>query len=133
MKKQAQKQETPKGDNTAQIQNGLDMEASFNSIGLSMYSDDLATKLLAFSLVFGGGMEAVTQNAALNFAIRASGKKCKIEGGCIPDARLLKMIQDRIADLGDNGTNTEWLREIEERYHLSISPKCDSVPEYKRK
>ncbi len=118
----------------SQVDNALDVESAFNSIGLSMYSDLFACRLLAWLLVFGGSYEAVTQNKGMLFAIKACQKKLNIYGGESPKGELLQVFQKSVREIGDNGANVDWVKEIFVRYNL-VPPKsgCDSFPEYQAK
>ncbi|MDR3168332.1 MAG: hypothetical protein LBU27_00790, partial [Candidatus Peribacteria bacterium] len=54
---------------------GTQLEEAFNSIGLSMMSDDLAAKLLAYVYVMGGENEEVTHNEQLLAGIKIAQRK----------------------------------------------------------
>ncbi len=115
-----------------QIEEGLMFERSFNKLfGLSMYSDDFACKLLAFCYTFGGLMEAVVVHPGLNFAIRCSQEKLNIKGGEIPNAELMPLLHQYINEICDNGSKTPWLKEIADRYKLTI-PEVKDFQEMKK-
>jgi hypothetical protein len=118
----------------SQVDDALDVESAFNSIGLSMYSDLFAARLMAWLLVFGGNYEATTQNQGLLFAIKACQKKLNIFGGEVPKGELLSVFRKSLMEIGDNGVNVDWVQEIFKRYNL-VPPKsgCDSFPEYQEK
>ena len=99
---------------------GLELEDAFNQIGSSMMSDDFASKLLAWFMVYGGGNESTIIDEKLNFGIRLAQKKANIYGGEIPKYDLIKKMQERIGELKQNGKKTEWLNELIDRYGKTI-------------
>ena len=110
-----------------------EIEASFNEFGRSTMTDDFAAKLLAFVFVMGGGNEEVTHHPGLVWGIATAQKKFKLCGGEIPDAKGMKLITSRVAELmnvaelmkklrGDYSikwNDVPWLKEISERYGLN--------------
>jgi len=114
------------------IETGLAMQRSMMQLGMSMYTEDFACKLLAYTLCFGGANEAVVQNAKLYFAIRACAELLNIKGGEIPDEKLMPVLQQRINELGHGGSKVEWLKEITDRYGVKI-PETDPMKEYQRR
>ena len=60
------------------------LEEAFNSIGASMMSTEFAAKLLAWTLKYGGGNEAVTMHGGLNAGIRIAQQKFNLFGGETP-------------------------------------------------
>jgi hypothetical protein len=114
------------------IEDALDMQRGLMSVGLSMYTEDFACKLLAYTLCFGGSNESVVQNLKLHFAIRACAELLNIKGGEIPDAGQMPMLQQRINEIGEHGSKVEWLKEIAERYSIKI-PETGPMQEYQKR
>jgi hypothetical protein len=98
------------------METGLAMERELKSLGLSMYGDDIASKILAYVAVYGGGNEAVTQNAAFCFAILACKEKFNLIGGEVPIK--VDLLVSRIDELARLGGECSWLIEVVERYSL---------------
>jgi hypothetical protein len=102
--------------NGADIEQGLRMEEAFNKLGLSMYTDEWAAKVLAFVNALKGTDEAVATNPALFFAMQCSFNKL------YPNERLNPAMVDLLntysRELADKGLQTPWLKDIARRYAL---------------
>jgi hypothetical protein len=100
----------------ADIKQGLRMEEALNKMGLSMYTDEWAAKVLAFVNALKGTDEAVATNPALFFAIQCSFNKL------YPDQRLnpamVDLLQAYGRELAEKGLDTPWLNDIAKRYEL---------------
>jgi hypothetical protein len=101
------------------------MEEAFNSVGVSMMSDDFAAKLLAYVSVLGGRDESVVTNCKLVAGIAIAQQKFKIKGGEIPDAKGLVLIQQYTKELETYLKEAKkpfkddfWLKEVFDRYDL---------------
>jgi hypothetical protein len=96
---------------------GLRMEEELNKLGLSMYTDEWAAKVLAFTCCLNGTDEVVVTNPGLCFAIQCCFKKL------YPDSKLNpalgEMVVKYIKELRQNGLETEWIDEIFKRYGLT--------------
>jgi len=62
------------------------VEQAFNQFGMSMMSDDFASKLLATLYIFGGVNSIYTMNNRLVNGILIAQQKFNIKGGEIPNA-----------------------------------------------
>jgi hypothetical protein len=105
------------------LQEAREMEAAFNSIGVSMMSDDFAAKLLAYVSVMGGGNEAVVTNKKLLAGIGIAQQKFNIKGGEVPDANGITLFQKYVAELETYIKESKepfaddfWLKEVFDRY-----------------
>lgn len=103
----------------------IELEASFNSIGESLMSEDFAAKLLAYVYVCGGANEDVTQNGNLVAGIAFAQQKFNLFGGEIPNwngivlsKQYCKELEDYIATEGKL-YDSFWIDEILERYNLA--------------
>lgn len=94
------------------------------SIGCPIYSDEFTAQLMAWFHCVGGNNEAVVLNMALNGALRACAAKMKIEGGSIPDPRLIELWRERVRELAtairEKSGFPEWIIMICERYDLKL-------------
>lgn len=97
------------------------LERCFQQIGTSMMSDEFAAKLCAYVYVMGGGNEAVVMHEGLNAGIAIAQEKFNIKGGQIPDQNGVRLINQYIKELEKTMDNTEWLKEIFQRYNLKRS------------
>jgi hypothetical protein len=99
-----------------EIQQGIRMEEALNKLGLSMYTDEWAAKVLAFVNALKGTEEAVATNPALFFAIQCSFNKL------YPDHRLnplmVGLLNNYSRELAHKGLQTPWLKDIAARYEL---------------
>ena len=100
-------------------QQKYDTEESYNQIGISLMSNDRCCMLLAFLLVFGGGMEAVTQNNILYTDIQIAQAKMNLNGGEVPEIGLLPRLHQNIKQLTITGEKTDWLPELLAKYKIS--------------
>jgi len=96
------------------------LEEAFNKIGGSMMSDDFASKLLAWAYVMGGNTEIITKHTGLNSGISIAQQKFNINGGEVPCEKGIKLVKQRITELEKHTNDTDWLREIEERYEIKL-------------
>ena len=104
--------------NEDQIQQGLRFEAALNELGLSMYTDDWACKVLAVAYWLDGKSEAVILNPAFHFAIRCSQQKLKLHEGGTPDSETTKRLMGYIEELKLESKVTAWVGEVFKRYDL---------------
>lgn len=99
---------------------GFNLEAALNGLGLSLYTDEWAAKVLAFMHCLGGTSTVVVKNETLKFAIDCSFNKL------YPNQRLnaavLDLMQQYIKELKEQGLNTPWLHEIGKRYNIKDLP-----------
>jgi hypothetical protein len=97
-------------------EHGFNLEGALNQLGLSLYTDEWAAKVLAFVNALKGTDEAVATNPALFFAIQCSFNKL------YPDQRLNPAMVDLLntysRELADKGLQTPWLKDIAKRYEL---------------
>lgn len=98
------------------MEGGFNLEAAFNSIGLSLYTDEWSCKVLAFAFCYGSECEAVVLNPALNFAIQTAQQKLNIKGEEQPDIQRAPMLMKYIQELRKQGKETPWLKDIYKRY-----------------
>ena len=94
----------------------FDLEAAMRQLGLSLYTNEWAAKVLAFTHCLGGCDEVVLTNPALRFAIDASFRKLYPNNRL--DAAFLNLMQDHIKELKQKGLATPWLADIAKRYGL---------------
>ncbi len=104
-----------------QIEQGLRFERMLNLLGLSMYTDEWACKVLAVAYWLDGKNEAVVLNPAFHFAIRCSQQKLKITEERSPDPELVRQLMDYIKELKQDKEQTDWLKEVSERYGFELS------------
>jgi hypothetical protein len=100
-----------------EIEQALRMEDALNEMGLSMYTDDWAAKILAFMYCLNGTSEVIMTNPALNFAIQCCMKKLYPENRI--NATLAMMLLDHIKELREKGLQTLWINDIAVRYGLT--------------
>lgn len=72
---------------------------ALETVGLKPISDDTCCKLLAVVYVFGGNSESFTSHLKLVADIQYSQKRMNINGGLIPNADLLPILQTYIKEL----------------------------------
>lgn len=101
---------------------GGDLEAAFQSMGLTMVRSDFAAKLLAWVYCMGGGNEAVTHHPRIMADVAAARRKFRIMGGERPDAGGVALFRERVAELEAGGDATPWLAEIYRRYGIGRHP-----------
>lgn len=104
--------------NEREIEQGLRFEAMLGKLGLSMYTDDWACKVLAVAYWLDGKSEAVILSAAFHFAIRCSQQKLNLIEGCTPDPLQLTRLLSFVEELQQDDEMTPWLHEVYERYDL---------------
>jgi hypothetical protein len=108
------------------------LEEAFNNIGASMMSTEFAAKLLAWTLKYGGGNEAVTMHSGLNAGIRIAQTKFNLFGGEIPtleDVQAFNKYHNELEAETEDLT-CEWLWEIYLRYDLDTSSLKSKCPEH---
>lgn len=103
----------------------IDFEQGFNCLGLSLYSEDFAARLLAWFHAVGGNNEAVVLNPALCAALRICGAKLGMEGGRCPSAEQLELFKRysseiKLATEMPEPVFPEWLFPLLERYKLPV-------------
>jgi hypothetical protein len=101
----------------ADIEQGLRMEEALNKMGLSMYTDEWAAKVLAFTYCLNGTDEVVVTNPALNFAIQCCFKKLYPAGRI--NNTLAGIMLDYIKELQEKGLATPWINDVFKRYGLT--------------
>lgn len=99
------------------IEQGLRMEEVLNKMGLSMYTDEWAAKVLAFVHCMRGTDEVIVTNPALHFAIECSFKKLYANQRLNPD--FWELMQRYMKELEADGLRTPWLHDIAKRYGLN--------------
>ena len=103
------------------IEQGLRMEEALNKLGLSLYTDEWAAKVLAFVCALKGTDKAVVTNPALFFAIQCSFNK--LYPGQRLNPAMVNLLNAYSRELAEKGIETEWLKEIAERYELKNLPR----------
>ncbi len=99
------------------IEPGLRMEEALNKMGLSMYTDDWAAKVLAFTFCLNGTDEVVVTNPALNFAIQCCFMKLYPENRI--NNELAVMMLEYVKELRAKGLKTPWINDVFTRYGLT--------------
>jgi hypothetical protein len=92
------------------------LEQAFEQVGTTMMSDDFAAKLLAFTGVLGP--EICVYHKGLNAGIQIAQQKANLYGGCVPNAKIVQMIQVYAKELEQTREETPWIREIYNRYGI---------------
>jgi hypothetical protein len=101
-----------------EIEEGLRFEAMLNQLGLSMYTDEWAAKVLAYTYYLQGTNEEVVANAAFSFAIRCSLHKLKTGDNGKFYFGLLNLILKHVKELTEQGSSVSWVKEMLQRYNL---------------
>ena len=101
----------------ADIEQGLRMEEALNKMGLSMYTDEWAAKVLAFTYCLNGTDEVVVTNPALSFAIQCCFKKLYPENRINP--MVAGMMLEYVQELREKGLATPWIDDVFNRYGLT--------------
>jgi hypothetical protein len=101
----------------------IDLESALNTVGLSMYSEELAAELLAWFYHFGASNEAVVHDSVLSQALECAGRKIGfIDGGGQPNIQVLAVFHGKLDELRicikQEREFPPWLLKILKRYGL---------------
>lgn len=100
---------------------------SFENQGIwTPLNDDESCQLLAWLLEYGGGCEATTQNPILLAHIQSAQRKLNINGGQVPNVKLVPKLQTYYAEIkhfeankkGKSESMPQWLSDIFKRYKI---------------
>ena len=95
-----------------------DLEQAFNSINLSMYTDEFAGQLLAFFNIYAYEIgEQAILNVSFREALKACSKKFNIQGGETPTTYGETLLNKYIRE-GKKNPKSNWVKEIIARYKL---------------
>jgi hypothetical protein len=93
---------------------------------MKILSDDFCCQLLAFTLNFGGSLEAVVMNPKMNAEIMSAQKRLNIYGGESPNVKLVPLLQKYITEsslkvikINDKYYPPQWFYDICDRYELN--------------
>lgn len=91
-----------------------------NMADIKIMSDDYCCQLLAWTYAYGGGVEAVVYNVKLNTEIKHAQERLNIMGGCIPNVRLLPLLQKYIKETktGLKKDMPDWAKKIGHKYNI---------------
>jgi hypothetical protein len=97
--------------------------ATAESAGLKILSDEHCCKLLAWTLAYGGGNEAVVNNLILLENIRYAQRRCNVFGGEIVNPELIVILKQYLREAesivkGDADKVPKWANEICDYYGL---------------
>jgi hypothetical protein len=90
--------------------------------GINILTDEKCCEILAWLLVFGGGIEKAVFDCVLNTDIIVAQERLNLYGGERANAELLPLLRQKVKECEEHlqGKEYEWLHKLAKKYKVGI-------------